>query len=135
MAAKTIRVTVRTHAILRELASANVVSIPALLDELVEQYRREQFFLDLEAAYARLRADPAAWAREVAERTVWGGHPRRRARRCLTVCAALGPLQGHRLRVRSLAALGPGPSVTSPHGRSTVKRRLRPLAGLRVSGR
>ena len=39
-----------------------------MLERAVEHYRREQFFVELDAAYARLQADPVAWADELAER-------------------------------------------------------------------
>ena len=42
-----------------------------VLDEAVEQYRREKFFRDLDETYARLEADPEAWKDELAERQIW----------------------------------------------------------------
>lgn len=71
MATTTVRVTEQTHAILRELAAAKGASIQAFLEELVERYRREQFFADLTADYERLRQDPVAWEQELAERKEW----------------------------------------------------------------
>jgi predicted transcriptional regulator len=68
MASTTVRVTDHTHEVLRELASATGESMQQVLEHAVERYRRERFFADLHAAYARLRADPAAWDAELAER-------------------------------------------------------------------
>ncbi len=42
-----------------------------MLERAVENYRRAQFFEELDAAYARLQADPAAWEEELAERAEW----------------------------------------------------------------
>jgi len=39
-----------------------------VLEEAVEQYRRERFFSDLRAAYERLAADPALRQDELADR-------------------------------------------------------------------
>jgi len=36
--------------------------------DTVERYRRERFFAELNDAFARLRADPVAWAEVLAER-------------------------------------------------------------------
>jgi len=37
----------------------------------VEQYRRQVFLEKANEEYARLRADPEAWAEELAERELW----------------------------------------------------------------
>jgi hypothetical protein len=42
-----------------------------VVERAVEHYRRELFLADLNAAYARLRADPVAWRDELAERALW----------------------------------------------------------------
>jgi hypothetical protein len=68
MASTTVRVTSRTHELLRELAAATGESMQDVLESAVERYRREQFFADLREAYARLAADRAAWEGELAER-------------------------------------------------------------------
>jgi predicted transcriptional regulator len=69
----TVRVTEHTHALLRELAAATGEPLQRVLEEAVERYRRERFFADLNAAYARLAADPAAWEEELAERAELDG--------------------------------------------------------------
>jgi predicted transcriptional regulator len=68
MASTTVRVTEHTHNVLRELAEASGEPLQKILEEAVEQYRREWFFADLHAAYERLAADQAAWQDELAER-------------------------------------------------------------------
>jgi hypothetical protein len=42
-------------------------------EEAVERYRRERFFADLHAAYARLAGDRAAWEEELDERAELDG--------------------------------------------------------------
>jgi hypothetical protein len=42
-----------------------------ILERAVESYRREQFYAEFDAAYARLQADPVAWEEELAERALW----------------------------------------------------------------
>lgn len=68
MASTTVRVSERTHQVLRELAAATGEPLQQVLEEAVERYRRVQFFADLRDAYARLAADPTAWNDELAER-------------------------------------------------------------------
>jgi hypothetical protein len=43
----------------------------AVLDEALERYRRDKFFRELHASYARLQDDPKAWQAELAERRLW----------------------------------------------------------------
>jgi hypothetical protein len=68
MASTTVRVTEQTHALRRELAAATGEPLQQVLEDAVEQYRRERFFADLHAAYERLATDQAAWRDELAER-------------------------------------------------------------------
>ena len=44
-----------------------------ILDEAIDQYSRDKFLDEVNAAYARLRADPKAWKEELAERKEWDG--------------------------------------------------------------
>jgi len=73
MASTTVRVTEHTHEVLRELAKATGEPLQQVLEEAVEQYRRERFFADLHAAYERLAADQAAWQDEMTERAELDG--------------------------------------------------------------
>jgi predicted transcriptional regulator len=70
MASTTVRVSEETHELLRELAAATGEPMQRVLERAVENYRREQFFAELNAAYARLQADPVAWEEELAERAL-----------------------------------------------------------------
>jgi hypothetical protein len=60
-----------TRRILRELSEQMGRPVQAILDRAVEDYRRKLFFEGLTADYAALKADPAAWADELAERRLW----------------------------------------------------------------
>jgi predicted transcriptional regulator len=73
MASTTVRVTERTHAVLRELAAVTGEPLQQVLEEAVERYRRERFFADLHAAYARLADDRVAWEEELEERAELDG--------------------------------------------------------------
>jgi hypothetical protein len=42
-----------------------------ILDKALDDYRRRRFFENLNAGYAALKADPAAWAAMQEERKVW----------------------------------------------------------------
>jgi hypothetical protein len=68
VASTTVRVSEHTHELLRKLAAATGEPLQKVLERAVENYRREQFFAELDAAYSRLQADPVAWAEELAER-------------------------------------------------------------------
>jgi predicted transcriptional regulator len=70
VASTTVRVSEETHELLRKLAAATGEPMQRVLERAVENYRREQFFAELDAAYARLQADPVAWEEELAERAL-----------------------------------------------------------------
>jgi hypothetical protein len=67
----TTRISSSAQGILRDLAKADGRSMVALLDEAVEALRRQRFLTDLNTAYAKLRADPDAWAELENERRAW----------------------------------------------------------------
>jgi hypothetical protein len=75
MAAKagyaTTRISQATHLRLREMSKAEGKSMVVLLDEAVEVLRRQRFLEEVNAGYAALRADPAAWSSLEAERRSW----------------------------------------------------------------
>lgn len=71
MGTTTIRVSERTHEVLRALATSTGEPMARLVERAVERLRAEEFFAALDAAYGALRADPAAWAEETAERVAW----------------------------------------------------------------
>jgi hypothetical protein len=61
----------RTYRKLRELAEHSKRSIEEELERLVEDQHRRWFWEQVNAGYAALRADPAAWQEELAERRLW----------------------------------------------------------------
>jgi predicted DNA-binding protein len=69
----TVRVSVATHAALRQLADELGRPISQVVAEAVDHYRRNVFFDAFDAAVARLRGDPAAWAEELADRNALEG--------------------------------------------------------------
>jgi hypothetical protein len=68
-AGRTIRVTEKTYQSIKQLATNSAMQ--DVVEEAVEALRRKRFFEDLDAGYAALRAEPAAWAEEQAERALW----------------------------------------------------------------
>ena len=67
----TIRVSEKTRTTLHELARDVGLPMAEVVEQAIEQYRRQHILDAANAAYAALRADPAAWAEVQAERTVW----------------------------------------------------------------
>ena len=68
-----IRISPKSKAVLRELAQAQGTSMQAVLDAAIEQYQRDKFLDEVNAAYACLKSDPAAWAEELSERAILEG--------------------------------------------------------------
>jgi hypothetical protein len=73
MSAPTVQISETSHKILKELADQTGQTITDVLDKAVDAYRRKLFFERLNAAYAALRADPAAWAEVEEERRSMDG--------------------------------------------------------------
>lgn len=71
MASETVRIDPDTHAKLKELADLTGEPMASLLGKAVEAYRRQKFLEGASADYAALRANPEAWAEELAERELW----------------------------------------------------------------
>ena len=71
MAGTTVRISEKSRQTLRELAAKSSESMQTILDRAVEQYRRQQILEEGNAAYARLREDPAAWAEWQKELAAW----------------------------------------------------------------
>ncbi|GAB4163582.1 MAG: hypothetical protein Fur0021_38860 [Candidatus Promineifilaceae bacterium] len=57
----TIRVSTHTHDLLRELTQRSGISMQSVLEQALEQYRRQQFMESAKVAYAVRRADADAW--------------------------------------------------------------------------
>ena len=66
-----IRISSHSKATLRDLAKREGKPMQAVLDEAIEQYRRDTFFRELNESYGRLQADPDAWKEELGERQEW----------------------------------------------------------------
>lgn len=71
MTTTTIRVSQKVHRQLNTLARSEGVSMQQVLEAALEHYRRRQFLLAVNDAYAALRNDPAAQAEETAEQALW----------------------------------------------------------------
>ena len=69
----TVKIPTEAHAMLAELAAAQKRPMGALLTDLIERERRRVFLEGLNADFARLRADPAAWTDYQAEVTSMEG--------------------------------------------------------------
>ena len=71
MATTTLRVSLHVRDVLQELAETSGNSMQVVLEEAIEQYRRQLLLEATNAAYAALRAAPAAWAHREQERQAW----------------------------------------------------------------
>ena len=71
MATALVRVSARTHKLLKELAKRTGESMPAVLDKAVEAYRRQRFLDGLSRDFRALKKDSKAWAAERRERADW----------------------------------------------------------------
>lgn len=69
----TVRITEETRERLRALARDCDESMQEVLAQAVEAYRRNWILEQSNAAWARLREDPVAWAAELEERRIWEG--------------------------------------------------------------
>lgn len=70
-----VRINEQTHQILRAMAQAEHLSMQAVLERAIEEYRRRRFLEDVNDAYAALRTDPGAWEEIQAERAQWEALP------------------------------------------------------------
>lgn len=66
-----VRVSRRTHAVLRELAEADGTTISGMIDRLATDASRKAFFAGAASEYQGLRADAGAWARHEGELAAW----------------------------------------------------------------
>lgn len=73
MSSSTVRISAASRKVLRELAERNGTSMQALIERALEEYRRQRFLEECNAAYAAVRADPSAWAEVEAERRELAG--------------------------------------------------------------
>ena len=73
MGQTTVRVTESTRTLLRHLAAAEGRPMQVIIATALEAYRRERFLRAVNAGYATLREDTAAWERVAVERVAWDG--------------------------------------------------------------
>ncbi|MCA1595099.1 MAG: toxin-antitoxin system protein [Chloroflexi bacterium] len=71
----TVRVTPTTYRALKDLSAESGDSMQAVMENALDVYQRQQMMERLNAAFARLRADEAAWQEELEERQEWDAHP------------------------------------------------------------
>lgn len=71
MATTTVRVNRNTHRRLQELARETGITMPELVDRLIEADRRRRLFDRANEALTALQADAAAWEEELDERRAW----------------------------------------------------------------
>ncbi|HEX3556423.1 MAG TPA: toxin-antitoxin system protein [Thermoanaerobaculia bacterium] len=71
MGSAMVRISDHAREALREIAHAEQESMQPVLEKAVEQYRRRQFFDELDAAYVKLQEDPEAWRAIEDERRAW----------------------------------------------------------------
>jgi predicted transcriptional regulator len=67
----TIRVSTQTRELLNQLAHQSGISMQSVLEQALEQYRRQQLLAATNAAYTALQADSEAWAKLEHERSAW----------------------------------------------------------------
>lgn len=67
----TVRIGERSHMTLRKIAEDRGVTMAEALDVVVQQWEKDDFFQQLNAAYAALKADEDAWNEELEERRLW----------------------------------------------------------------
>jgi len=67
----TVRINQKSHNILRKIASKEGKPMQAIIETAIEEYRRQRFLYEANAAYAALRNDPKKWKEELAERKEW----------------------------------------------------------------
>lgn len=71
MKTHTVRINDRTHRVLRDLSAQTGQSMPAMIEQAVEHWRREELLRAANEAWARIIADPVARAEIEAERALW----------------------------------------------------------------
>jgi hypothetical protein len=71
MSSATVKIDSDTYATLKEVAVKSGEPMIAVIAKAVEAYRRRVLLETLNADFAALRADPAAWKAELEEREAW----------------------------------------------------------------
>ena len=71
MSTITVPISETSQRLLQELTSRTGLNSSDILEQALDGYRRKVFLDAVNAGYAALRADPAAWAEETAVRHQW----------------------------------------------------------------
>ncbi len=66
-----VRISPHAHELLQQIAEEEQRSMQAVLDQVIELYRRERFLRAANADFAALKRDPKAWKDELRERELW----------------------------------------------------------------
>ena len=67
----TLRVSTGLHGRIASLAKTRGERLQDIIDQAITIMERAQFWDEVDAYYEQLRADPEAWAEELAERKLW----------------------------------------------------------------
>lgn len=67
----TIRVSREIYNDVKALAQNQHENIQDVMEHAVKEYKKKKFFDNLNAAYAKVQSDPAAWEEEQKERQIW----------------------------------------------------------------
>jgi predicted transcriptional regulator len=71
MRAPSVRISPRTHELVRHLAEKGKQSMQSVLDDAIERYRRERFLRAANANFAARKGDVKAWKRELYDWELW----------------------------------------------------------------
>lgn len=71
MTTVTVRISKKTHDMLRQIAGHENQPMQAVMEVALEGYRRRRLLDDANAAYAREKMDPKAWRCVQQERLAW----------------------------------------------------------------
>jgi predicted transcriptional regulator len=69
--ATTVRVDTTLHETLKRIADTEHRSIGSVIEDAIERYQVEKFWLQMEADYARIQEDPDAWNDYLKEADEW----------------------------------------------------------------
>jgi DNA phosphorothioation-dependent restriction protein DptG len=68
---KTVPISDIYYQILEELSDNSGASITKILEQAIEQYRRQKFWEEVNQSYEKLRLNQSDWQEEISERNAW----------------------------------------------------------------
>ncbi|HEY9701716.1 MAG TPA: hypothetical protein V6C58_04685 [Allocoleopsis sp.] len=68
---KTVSISNIYYQILQELSDNSGASITKILEQAIEQYRKQKFWEDVDKSYEKLRLNQKDWEEEMSERNDW----------------------------------------------------------------